>query len=235
MNFRSLVPPLLAATLWMAGCPTIQPGPERHESRAVERDAAERVKAILNMGAGRLTVRGGARKLMEAEFAYSTPFGRPEVTYRSTGALGTLTLDQPASSGPHAGNSKCEWDLALNNEVPLDLSAHFGAGEARLDLGDLTLRNVEVHMGVGRLELDLRGHPKGDFAVQIEGGVGEANVRLPLEAGLEVRARGGLGAIHVRGLRQEEGRWVNDARRDGAANIRVDIRGGIGAINVTAE
>jgi hypothetical protein len=227
--------PLVAAAGLLGGCVSIEPRSARHESRAVERDAAERVKVNLTMGAGRLAVRGGSRKLMEAEFTYSPPFSKPEVTYRSTGALGTLTIEQPGGDSDfHVGHSEYEWDLALNNEVPLDLNARFGAGEARLNLGDLTLRNVEIHMGAGRLDLDLRGHPRHDCGIQIRGGVGEANVRLPLEAALEVRARGGLGAIQVHGLRQEDGIWVNDAR-GAAPHIRVDIEGGIGAINVFAE
>ena len=42
----------------------------------------------------------------------------------------------------------------------MDLKVHFGAGEARLDLGSLDLRSVAVDMGVGKLQMDLHvGQP----------------------------------------------------------------------------
>jgi hypothetical protein len=235
MIARSCSPPLLAAALILGGCVVLPPRPVQHESRVVERDAAERVKVNLTMGAGSMKVRGGARKLVEAEFTYTDPSSRPMVTYRSTGALGTLAVEQPESGGAHGGNSRYEWDMALNDQVPMDFTAHFGAGEARLDLGGLTLRNVEVHMGAGRLDLDLRGSPQRDYGVEVHGGVGEANVRLPGDAALYVEASGGIGAVNTRGLRREGGHWVNDGAREGAAHIRVSIHGGIGAINVIAE
>lgn len=235
MYRRSSSLPLLAAALFLAGCVVVPPGPVRHESRAVERDAAERVKATFTMGAGSMKIRGGARKLMEAEFTYTPPLSAPLATYRSTGALGTLTVEEPGSGGANIGHPRYEWDVALNNQVPLDFTAHFGAGEARLDLGDLTLRNVEVHMGAGRLDLDLRGSPKQDYSVEVHGGVGEANVRLPRDAALYLEASGGIGAINTRGLLREGGHWVADGAREGAPHIRVSIHGGIGAINVFAE
>ncbi len=48
--------------------------------------------------------------------------------------------------------SRYVWDLRFNDQKPLDLDVNFGAGESRLDLGDLTLRRVNVEMGVGELQ-----------------------------------------------------------------------------------
>ena len=114
----------------------------------MDRDSAERVKVDLKIGAGLLKVRGGTGRLMEADFTYNVPAWRPQVTYRSTGSLGTLTVEQP-SGGSHIGNTHYEWDIALNEDVPMDLSAHFGAGEARLRIGELSLRSVELELGAG--------------------------------------------------------------------------------------
>src|ERR1019366_2358408 len=49
----------------------------------------------------------------------------------------------------------------LNKKAPVDLALHFGAGQARLDLGSLDLPGVELDMGVGQLDMDLRGAPRG--------------------------------------------------------------------------
>jgi predicted membrane protein len=134
-----------------------------------------------------------------------------------------------------AGNVKYNWGVRLANYVPLDLSVHFGAGEAHLDLGSLFLRSVDVEMGVGQLDMDLRGTTRRDYEVSIRGGVGEATVHLPHDAGVYARAKGGIGSIRTTGLRQEGDHMVNDAYDHSKASIHLDVQGGIGAINLLAD
>jgi hypothetical protein len=228
--------PLLAAALCASSCVIdTASGPVRHDSRSIERDASERVRVDLSMGAGNLTIGGGARQLMNADFTYNVPSWRPEVRYASTSTHGDLTIRQPGQGHAQIGHVKYEWDLALNNEVPIDLTLHFGAGEAHLELGSLALRNVEVGMGVGKLDMDLRGNPKHNYDVRIRGGVGEVTVRLPASVGIYAEGAGGIGEIRTQGLRREGGHWVNDAYDDSKVRIHLDVHGGIGSIRLIAE
>lgn len=229
---------LLPSLALLGGCgPDLGPrGPERSETRDVELDNSEEVRAELRMGAGELRVRGGAAKLMEARFLYNRLRLRPEVTYHSGGGglRGHLLVEEP--SGVHGGTNRYEWDLALNNEKPLDLDVHCGAGETHLDLGDLSLRRVNVEIGVGELHMDLRGTPKNDYSVSIRGGVGEATVYLPGNGvGIEAEAKGGIGDINTTGLQKRDGRYVNDALGHAKTTVRLNIQGGIGSIRLVAE
>jgi predicted membrane protein len=117
----------------------------------------------------------------------------------------------------------------------VELNAHLGAGEARLDLGSLTLRRVEVEVGVGEVRMDLRGTPTHDYDVRIRGGVGEATVYLPRNAGIYASGSGGIGEIHSEGLRKQGDHWVNDAYNNAKVRIHVDVEGGIGQINLIAD
>jgi hypothetical protein len=233
MDIRCL--PLLAAALCLSSCviDTVA-GPVRYDSRTIERDASERVHVDLYMGAGTLTIGGGARKLLNADFTYNVASWQPEVRYSRTGTHGDLTIRQPESHA-QIGHTRCEWDLALNNDVPIDLSLHFGAGEARLDLGSLSLRTVEVSMGVGKLQMDLRGNPKHNYDVRIRGGIGEATVYLPAGVGVYAEGAGGIGEFRTQGLHRQYGYWVNDAYEDSKVRIHLDIHGGIGSIRLIAD
>src|SRR5207248_4717108 len=166
---------------------------------AIDRDSAEGVGVQLRRGAGNLRIGSGTEKLVRADFDYNVPSWKPEVQYSG----GVLRISQPEGRSTHFGNTKYEWDLRMNRDVMLDLNINFGAGEARLDLGTLTLRKVDVQMGVGSLEMDLRGNPKHNYDVSINGGVGEATVRLPADAGVYATASGGIGEISARGLHQD--------------------------------
>ena len=228
-----LVPALLALT----GCviDTRRGGSVQYSSESVEMDESEVVRVDLRMGAGDLRLTDGGAKLMRGDFAYSVPSWKPQVRYSRSGKQAALTIEQPGNNHTTLGNMKYSWDLQLNKKVPVDLALHFGAGQARLDLGSLDLRGLEVHMGVGQLDVDLRGAPKHSYNVGINGGIGEATVHLSADAGIYAEAHGGIGEIKVRGLRQEDGHWVSPSY-DGAGNkIRIDIQGGIGQINLIAD
>jgi hypothetical protein len=233
MNAKSAV--LFAACVCSSGCVVeTANGPVRQETRTIERDTAETTRVSLQMGAGELRVVGGAAPLLQADFKYNVPAWKPEIRYHSFAGRADLSIRQPARVG-HIGNAKYDWDLRFNNEIPTDLLLHFGAGEAHLDLGSLNLRSVEVEMGVGEIHMDLRGAPKHDYNVRIRGGIGEATVNLPANAGIYAKAEGGLGEIKVQGLRQENGRWLNEWYDSNRPQIRVDVSGGIGQINLIAE
>ena len=198
-------------------------------------DDSEMVRVDLNMGAGDLRVTDGSAKLARADFAYSIPSWKPEVRYQRSGNQGKLVIMQPGQTHTTFGNTKYSWDLQLSKKVPLDLLLNFGAGQARLDLGSLQLRGLELHMGVGKLDVDLRGAPRHTYNVSIHGGIGEATVRVSSDAGVYAEAHGGIGSIKVRGLNQEEGHWVSPAYERAENKIRIDVHGGIGQINVIAD
>jgi hypothetical protein len=235
MNARFLLP--AACTAFFTSCVISHEarGPVEYDSRSFDRDAAKEVQVRLHMGAGDLKVSSGTAKLMQGYFTYNVPSWKPEVHYSSSGAIGELTIDQPGNSHGHFGASKYEWDIRFARDIPLDLTVNFGAGDAQLDLGSLSLKNVRVDMGVGKLQMDLRGVPKQDYNVQVNGGVGEATIRLPLDIGISADATGGIGSIHTHGLEKEDGHWINEAYRGSGAKIHLTVNGGIGTINLISE
>jgi hypothetical protein len=225
-----------AAILSSSACVihTEESGPMLHKSESFDLDKnADVVRAYLKMGAGTLRVSSGATdKLARADFDYNVRSWQPEVDYHD----GTLRISQPNSSGTHLGNTKYEWDVRLNRDVPLELNINFGAGEARLDLGALSLRRVNIEMGVGEINLDLRGTPKHDYEVRIRGGVGEATVHLPSDVGIYAEAHGGIGEISARGLKNDGGAiYHNDLYKKAPVTVRLDVQGGVGSIKLLAD
>jgi hypothetical protein len=226
--------PALAGCLLLSSCGRDfgPAGPERTETRSIELDQSEEVRVDLKMGAGELRVEGGADKLMEGRFTYNRLRLRPEISYNA-GSRGHLVVEEPSHMG--TATHRYAWDLRFNNQKPLDLDVHCGAGETRLNLGDLTLRRANVEMGVGELKMDLRGAPKGDYEVNVRGGVGEATIYLPENVGIDAHVEGGIGDIRAPGLSKRDGRYVNDSYGRAKTTVRLDIRGGIGSINLISN
>lgn len=228
--------PVVALLTVVAGCgDRNEPvGPEEHESRSVDLDNAERVRAMIKMAFGELTVRGGSKQLLDADFTYTGAALKPDVQYRAVGGGGDLTVETRAGS-PTGGRLKNRWDLQMNDKVPLDLRIELGAGEANINLGTMSMRSVDLTMGAGTLRLDLRGKPANDYSVRVRGGAGDATVYLPKDVGVSAKASGGLGDISAEGLHKSGDTYLNDAWDRASVRVRLDIQGGVGTIKLISE
>ncbi len=224
----------LAATLLLAGChrePTIE---TQHESKTIELDKSEQSRLQLRMSVGKLKIRGGSSNLADANFTYNVASWKPSVEYHSTGTRSDVAITQPENTNA-SGDTKNEWDIRLNDKVPMDISVRFGVGEAEINLGSMNLRDVNLAMGVGEVKMDLRGNPASSYDVHITGGVGEATVYLPKNVGIIATASGGIGEIKTEGLVERDGRYINAGKENSPVTVRVDVKGGVGEIHLIAE
>lgn len=222
--------------LGLAACemPTTSSGPEEHETRTVALNHTELARINLKMGAGELRVDGGSPELVEATFDYNVPAWKPMLIDDSTGVRREIRIEQPSST-IHASNTIYNWSLHLNNDVPMDVTAHLGAGTARMNLGTVNLGSLDVEMGVGELHLDLMGTPRRDCSVRLEGGVGQATVLVPASVPIIANASGGIGGISVKGLEKRGDTWYNPLHENGPVTIRLRVEGGVGQINIVAQ
>ena len=217
----------IAALLGGCGFGSVATGETRNETVSIDMDDSKSARVQIRMGSGELNVKSGTPKLMEGKFAYNVAEWKPVVDRKA----GELTVSQPNSSGSF-GNTVNNWDLTLNSDVPMELSANLGAGEAKLELGRMNLSRVDMNIGAGEVEMDLRGEPKRGYAVEIRGGVGETVVYLPKGTGITATATKGIGEISVEGLENRDGVWINPERVGAPVTIRLDVKGGVGEIRL---
>ena len=230
---KSILVVLGICTVFLAACDfdNAPSGPMQDQPISLDLGKIERANVELNMAAGELNVRGGAAQLLDGHFEYNVPAWKPVIQTSNVGSQETVTIRQPEHVRM-GGNHRYTWDLQLNDKVLLDLALHCGAGRARMDLGNLDLRNVDVQMGAGQVELDLRGTPKRDYDVNISGGVGQATIYLPQNVGIRADAHGGLGSITVTGLQKQGDHWENSLYDNAKVNVHLKVSGGIGEIRI---
>jgi hypothetical protein len=244
----------LALGASLTGCgEVVETGELREETRTVALGDVKRVSARIDLGVGKLRITGGARDLLEGEFVYNVPRWKPQIDYKLAGDVGELTVEQAEGFGSRLGRGvRCEWDLRLNDDVPMDLDVELGAGESRLELGSLKLRDVviatgagEVHValtgrptpesvsiktGAGDTTIDLTGDWRNNLNASIAGGVGRTTVRVPQNVGVHVHADKGIGKISASGLMRDGDSFVNQAYYDSGIILDIGVKTGIGAI-----
>src|SRR3712207_6016059 len=90
----------VAATVLAGACGAapqrVEVGELQTDSRSVEMEGADSVKASLRLAVGELDVGGGAAqsRLMEADFAYNVAAWEPSVDYEVVGDSGELDVRQ---------------------------------------------------------------------------------------------------------------------------------------------
>lgn len=205
-----------------------------HSSEMLDRQGATTLRASLKLGAGEITLRGGATHLFEGTFQFGPAYDKPRIDYHVSGGTGELEVSQDQRATTF-GNSGNEWSLRFADDMPLELNIDLGAGKEDLQFRNMALRKLELNVGAGRVDVDLTGDRNQDLNAEIKGGVGEANVRLPKNVGVSVHASGGIGSIDTDGLRKEDGEYVNEAYGKSHATIHLTVQGGIGAIHLIEE
>ncbi len=247
---------LVAVLLAAAGCAGgARVGALQTESKTVELGGAESVRVDIEMGAGELDMSGGAGALLEADFTYNVAEMKPEVDFSG----GTLTVRTPSvqtgiGSLFDLDDYRYEWDLRLNEDVPMEMKVAVGAGRSDLRLGSLsltsldvaggagellvdlsgskTLTSLDIANGAGELTVDLTGTWVTDLKASIGGGVGEKTLILPRDTGVRVKVELGIGSVDASGLKKDGDYYTNDAYGQSPVTLEIEVAGGVGGVEL---
>jgi hypothetical protein len=233
-----LINAVLLATLLLASCvgsDDVRVGELRTESKSIELGDPRSVRAKMVLGAGDLVVTGGAKKLLEADFAYNVAKLKPEVEFTD----GTLVVQHPDVRGYRTPQDikdfRNEWDLRLNNDVPMNLSLEMGAGTSELRLAGLSLTGLDVKLGAGKCTVDLSGDWTRDLDAAIQAGAANVTVILPKDVGVRVEVDSGPTAINAPDLKHDGNVYTNEAYGRSDVTLHINMQTGIGRINLEVE
>lgn len=230
---RTVVIIMIVISVLLVGCKDIIKK-EVSDDIIIEKDNAEKLAINLEIGYGIVDISSGADDWVNGTIDYNYSSLEPDVTYKLNGEKGKVTIDQPKKSIKKIkrGKLKNDWDLALTNEIPIDLKVSTGAADTSLDLQGVKLQKLDIESGVGRTTVDLSGSWEESFDVNLEMGVGESTIILPREVGVEIKAEKGIGSTNMEGfISKGEGVYVNDAFDHADVIITVDAEMGVGEAN----
>lgn len=206
------------------------------ESRSVALDGARAVRATLELGVGELQIDGGARDLLDAEFAYNVPAWEPELDYAVHDQIGRLTLRQPKGErSQKSANARNGWDLRFADDVPLDLGLKGGMVEGKLALGTLALERLGLELGTSNLTLDLSETRARNLHAPIRGGVLNLKLIVPSDTGVQVEVRAPVLTMHAKGWQRARHIWVNDAYGATPETMRIAIDSGVASITLIQQ
>lgn len=197
----------------------------------------KRADVTISFGVGRATLHrlADSPNLMEGTIE-NAPGRRVETDWQVSGESGSLRIHDEGPGinfFPFVGSQfDSDWDIGLNDTVPLALHLSTGVGQATLDLTGLQVTRLELNTGVGQTLLTLPN--EGRLDVDIRGGVGETVITVPRGLAVRIRASQGLGnvSVDVPDVSHEGEVWVSRNYDTAESRAEIRISSGVGNISV---
>ena len=227
------------------------------ENPSVDVGNALMVNTTIEVSLGEVTLTGGATKLMEGEFQYSSNEWKPLVSYQVKDTVGELKIEIPTNIHFSLFSFR---DLShktlihLNDFIPMNLFFKVGAGKSQLDLasmeletlnieagmgemdidleGNTSLSRLNVKIGVGEATIDLRGNWTRDLESRIISGLGQVTLLLPQNIGVKVETKRGLGSIDASNLNVNGNIYTNQQFGKTDPTLNIYLESGIGKVNL---
>lgn len=184
--------------------------------------------------AGELRVTGGAAQ----DELFSGTFGAGvEVRANRSGDTLSVDLRTPPDAIPFPpmyARGDYNWDVALNDRVPLSLHFEGGASKSTLELRDLQVKDLRLETGASSTDVFLPARA-GSTRARVRSGVAEVKLHIPEGVAASIRATGGLASINV-DTRRFLPSGANEYRSpdfDTAANrLDLDVETGVGSVTI---
>ena len=187
------------------------------------------VEAKIDLGAGNLKISGGLAIPAQAIFHYNRPELKP-LAYQVPGQNAQLVISQP--SGTTSGFYRNDWEVRFQDNLPLNLQATVGAGDADLKLSGLDLTGLVVSNGAGNTQVDLSGPRTHNLNGVITSGAGNIILQLPSGAGVRVVINGLANHVNASNFQVQGNIYTNAAYGTSSVTLNLTVTSGAGDITL---
>lgn len=118
-------------------------------------------KSCILMSEGYLSLgdkQGPDEAFNNAEFRYNVATWKPKIEYNVVGSQGKLIVRQPREEGIVGPNARNEWDLTVNEDIPLNLSIDMNSGNCDFNMDSSLLKTLEIDSSSGNVYAALLGN-----------------------------------------------------------------------------
>jgi len=199
---------------------------------AVDLAGARQAQVRIDFGAGRLAVGPAAPgRLVDGHLG-----GGGRVESDGAGRV-RLRADAPDWwAGGWPGWTGFDWHVGITREVPVALRVDGGASQAELDLGDLTVTDLEVHTGASETRV-MMPRAAGMTRARFESGAASVRVRVPDGVAARISGTMAIGSAHVdeRRFPRTSGfagsaSWESAGWETAQSRCEISFQGGLGGI-----
>lgn len=236
-NFWRVLGPVLIMALgvWIIWGVLRGPADVKVEEVTIPLEGVNGARIRLHYAAGRLFVDGSATQgnLVTGSFG-----GGVEQKVRRHGGRLNVVLDSASHvfvfpwQGWTPGSR--EWQVGLSPEIPFELDVETGASDARLNLENLQVIDLQLSTGASSTEIVLPASA-GNTRVHVEAGAASVNIRVPEGVALNLRTQAGLSSVNVDGRRFPRvgpGLYKSPDYESAENRVEMVVESGVGSVSV---
>lgn len=192
--------------------------------------------AVFNfsLAAGEVDLTAGDQKdmLVTGEIYLPEDAGIKPVYAQSSDGKSQYRVELPGSTMPGTTNTMSPWRIAINPEIPSELTVQMGAGEMNLDLTGTGVEEITTELAVGRIDVILPESQSisGKAAVA----VGEMVIHVPQCAAITFKTGTALTDLSLPAGYTRDGDIVRNQVPQGCGKylINLDLDLAIGSISI---
>ncbi|MFY1110990.1 MAG: toast rack family protein [Methanosarcinaceae archaeon] len=229
----------------LLGCGCMEAGELQVESRTVGLDGAEAADVELEMVNGDMKISGGSDELLDAEFRYNVAEWKPEIEYGVRDRQGELSVRQPEAREGGSG-ARNEWDLLLNEELPMVLKAELENGNSVLSLNSSSLETLELSVRNGNMEAEIAGNQPLLEELELTNSNGNVVLGLPgnypsltsltiesVNGNIDAKLAGSYASLNNMEMKLNSGSIIADLSGDWSSNAGIEVSVNTGDITLT--
>ena len=218
--------------LWLLTGPLLRRAPTTGgQSLSIPLENARSARLKLDHGAGRLNIHSGAAsgELLSGTFGMEVE----QTTHMDGDQVQCKLRTSPHFWAWYPGENM-DWDIHLNDSIPLYLKIDSGASATKMDLTDLKVVDLDIDTGASSTEVTLPANA-GNTRIDIDSGAASLNLHIPAGVAASIRVKSGVASVHVDPARfpHIEGPLYQSADYATAANrADITIDTGVGSVDI---
>lgn len=205
-------------------------------------DGVTTAKVDINSGLGNLTIDGlneDEQALASGTLQYLESQDLPIRTLECINGHANLTI-RGSSPGRawlrlpwKASNGATEWQIHLNPTVSLDITAHSGGGNLKLNLAGMAITHLSADTGAGNIHLVLSDKAT-NLLMTAKTGAGNVDVQVPGDIKIKIHASSGLGQVIVDAHfnRIDNNTYQSPGYDDAVNKLEITATTGVGNVNI---
>jgi hypothetical protein len=194
-------------------------------------------EVFIKSGVSKLTLDSEETSLLaKGTLGYYERWGEPRQEVSRSNNTTILRLDQGEDQSINFGRSDGpEWDISINQQVPVKLTVNAGVGQTNLDLEGARVTDLNLNVGVGTTSVTFP-EQAGATTARIKGGVGSLEIFVPEGVEARIAVDTGIGGVDVDERFIKEGDVYTTEGYNGAENkIDVTLNVGVGGVEIRSR
>ncbi len=196
----------------------------------------------MDVGACKFTIEDeDISKHLKIESSYPEAYKSPKL--ESSFEEGKLDLEFVGASAKSVNlfYDESEYDITFGKlDTSTDLDIKLGAGEGRVTLEELKVRDVWAEVGAGKLSMDfgMDSLPSGELRFSV--GAGQITLRIPQRVGYELTYDLGVGEIKaagrdISGISGGRGKFTSSNFNTSDIKLNIFVSVGVGSFNIESN